>query len=91
VFVVNEKSEAIYTPVEVGPPYAGEMRVIEKGLTTSDRVVASGLQRVRSGMKVEAKELKPVESANGADTSSAKLPATTPKLLPTVAKPPEGK
>jgi membrane fusion protein, multidrug efflux system len=64
VWVVNEKNQATYTAVEVGAPYPGELRVIDKGLNTGDRVIVSGLQRVaRSGLVVDAKELKPAEAA----------------------------
>jgi RND family efflux transporter MFP subunit len=72
VYVINGKNEAVYTPVETGPQYPGELRVIEKGLSTGDRVVVSGLQRVaRSGMKVEPKEWKPAEASKGAEKVSS--------------------
>jgi RND family efflux transporter MFP subunit len=72
VYVINAKNEAVYTPVETGSPYPGEMRVIEKGLSTGDRVVISGLQRVaRSGMKVEPKEWKPPEASKRAEKVSS--------------------
>lgn len=72
VYVINGKNEAVYTPVETGPQYPGELRVIESGLSTSDRVVVSGLQRVaRSGMKVEPKEWKPPEASKGAEKVSS--------------------
>ena len=32
------------------------MRVVKSGLTTKDRVIVSGLQRVRAGIKVAATE-----------------------------------
>lgn len=78
VYVINAKDEAVYTPVETGPQYPGEMRVIESGLKTSDRVVVSGLQRVvRSGMKVVPAEWKPPEQAKGGEkpAENAKPPA----------------
>jgi RND family efflux transporter MFP subunit len=60
VWVVNDKKQATYTSIDVGSPYPGERRVVESGLNTGDRVIVSGLQRVlRSGMAVDAKELKP--------------------------------
>jgi RND family efflux transporter MFP subunit len=63
VWVVNGKNEATYTAVEVGAPYPGELRVIDKGLNTGDRVIVSGLQRVaRSGIVVDAKALKPADA-----------------------------
>lgn len=54
VYVVNDKNEAIYRPVKIGLLQDG-MRVIEEGLTADERVVISGLQRVRPGAKVEVK------------------------------------
>jgi RND family efflux transporter MFP subunit len=78
VYVINAKDEAVYTPVETGPQYPGEMRVIESGLKTSDRIVVSGLQRVvRSGMKVVPSEWKPPESSKGGAKAveSAKPPS----------------
>lgn len=54
VYVVNEKNEAIYRPVKIGLLQDG-MRVVEEGLSADERVVISGLQRVRPGAKVEAK------------------------------------
>jgi RND family efflux transporter MFP subunit len=54
VYVINDKNEAIYRPVKIGFLQEG-MRVIEEGLTADERVVISGLQRVRPGAKVEPK------------------------------------
>jgi multidrug efflux system membrane fusion protein len=54
VYVVNDKDEAIYRRVKLGPQ-EGKLRVIDEGLTTKERVIVSGLQRVRQGMKVNAK------------------------------------
>ncbi len=54
VYVVDEKNEVAYRPVKVGRLYGG-MRVIESGLTKSDKVVVIGLQRVQPGTVVEPK------------------------------------
>jgi len=60
VWVVNAKNQATYTSIDAGAAYPGERRVVESGLNSGDRVIVSGLQRVlRSGMPVDAKELKP--------------------------------
>jgi RND family efflux transporter MFP subunit len=60
VWVANAKNQATYTSIEAGAPYPGERRVVESGLNSGDRVIVTGLQRVlRSGMPVDAKELKP--------------------------------
>ncbi|MFO0951261.1 MAG: efflux RND transporter periplasmic adaptor subunit [Isosphaeraceae bacterium] len=54
LYVLNDKDEIISIPVEVGKLERG-MRVVEKGLRTNQRVVVSGLQRVRPGAKVVPK------------------------------------
>jgi membrane fusion protein, multidrug efflux system len=72
LFIVNEKDEVEYRPVEIGLQQ-GEMRVIKNGVSPSDRVIVSGLQRVRAGIKVNAtekKEKKPAPSTAGQDSPS---------------------
>ena len=54
VYLVNDKNEIVYRPVKVGRLYGG-LRVIEDGLSKSDKVVVIGLQRVQPGAKVEPK------------------------------------
>lgn len=55
IYVVNEKSEAEYRPIEVGAQH-GQMREILKGaVKAGEKVIDSGLQRVRAGGKVELK------------------------------------
>jgi len=54
LYVVNDKDEVVRHNVSVGPLNKG-MRVIEAGLKPGERVIVSGLQRVRPGGKVVAK------------------------------------
>jgi RND family efflux transporter MFP subunit len=54
VYLVNDKNEIVYRPVKVGRLYGG-LRVIEDGLSKTDKVVVIGLQRVQPGIKVEPK------------------------------------
>jgi RND family efflux transporter MFP subunit len=54
VYVVNEKDEIVSRPIVVGAVQQG-LRVVEEGLKAGDRVVVSGLQRVRPGLVVDAK------------------------------------
>jgi RND family efflux transporter MFP subunit len=54
VYVINDKNEAVYRPVKVGTLNAG-LRVVEEGLSPGERVIVSGLQRVRPGIKVDPK------------------------------------
>jgi RND family efflux transporter MFP subunit len=55
VYVVNEKDEVEYRKVKVGLLEEG-LRVIEDGLKPDERVIVSGLQRVRDKAKVQASE-----------------------------------
>jgi hypothetical protein len=61
VYAVNGKSEVEMRPVELGPLQEG-LRIVRKGITSSDRIITAGVQRVRPGAKVKA-ELKPITSA----------------------------
>jgi RND family efflux transporter MFP subunit len=54
VYVVGANSEVIYRPVELGQEIHG-LRVIKKGLADGDRVIVSGMQRVRPGAQVQVK------------------------------------
>jgi RND family efflux transporter MFP subunit len=54
VFLVNDKSEVVYRKVTLGAA-VGTNRVILAGVTTSDKVIVTGVQRVREGTKVTAK------------------------------------
>ncbi len=54
VYVVNNRNEVTYRRVEVGALQDG-LRVIEKGLAAGERVVVSGLQRIRPGIKIVPK------------------------------------
>ncbi|HYH65256.1 MAG TPA: efflux RND transporter periplasmic adaptor subunit, partial [Urbifossiella sp.] len=51
VFVLNDQDEAQYRRVTLGAQ-EGRLRVVEDGVRPGDRVVVSGLQRVRAGLKV---------------------------------------
>ena len=68
-----------HTPVEVGAPYQESQRVIESGLKPSDRVIVSGLQRVRADAEVKPKELKPADKPAGSVTQPAKPLIMNPK------------
>ena len=75
VYKVNDKNEVVYQLVEVGSFNHG-MRVIDKGLAMGDRVVVSGLQRVRPGIKVTPQSEEEFrKKANAAPTKKAGGPA----------------
>lgn len=51
VFVVDAENKITYRPVTLGRSAQGE-RIVESGLANGDRVVVSGLQRIRPGALV---------------------------------------
>jgi RND family efflux transporter MFP subunit len=54
LYVVNGDNEVSYRRVDVGPLLAG-WRVIHQNLASDERVIVSGLQRVRPGQEVKVK------------------------------------
>jgi RND family efflux transporter MFP subunit len=57
LFVLDQDNVARYRPVTIGLQY-GSLRVIERGLSKSDRVIVSGLQRVRPDKAVTPTDKK---------------------------------
>lgn len=55
VFVVAADNTVDYRPIELGAAVDGE-RIVEAGLNAGDRVVVSGLQRIRPGAVVAPQE-----------------------------------
>jgi RND family efflux transporter MFP subunit len=55
VFVVDDQNTVAYRKVELGPIIDG-LRVIRGGLQPEDWVIVNGVQRVRTGAKVEAEQ-----------------------------------
>ncbi len=64
VWVIDGENRAQYRKVELGPLYEGR-RIVRKGLDGTDRIVVSGLQRVRPNIVVAPEEqpLPPCPSA----------------------------
>ncbi|MCL2919234.1 efflux RND transporter periplasmic adaptor subunit [Shewanella litorisediminis] len=54
VLVVNDSNLLEYRAIELGEKLNG-LRIVNKGLTATDRIVVNGLQRVRPSMQVEPK------------------------------------
>jgi multidrug efflux system membrane fusion protein len=52
VLVVDADNKAIYREVTLGPSVEG-LRVVTQGLTSGERIVVNGLQRVRPGAVIE--------------------------------------
>ena len=51
VYVVNDKNEVVFRPVQLGPMHEG-LRAISEGLAAGERIIIDGLQRVRPGVTV---------------------------------------
>lgn len=56
VYVVNDSSKVVYTPIQVGELYADTLRIVTSGLTPDSRYVKNALLKVRNGEKVKVKE-----------------------------------
>jgi RND family efflux transporter MFP subunit len=57
VYVISDQNKAEYRSVKVGRLYGG-LREVTEGLKPGERVVVSGLQRIRDGVTVVPKEEK---------------------------------
>jgi RND family efflux transporter MFP subunit len=68
LFVVGDDNVVDYRPVKVGSVHNG-MRAITDGVKPTDKVVVSGLQRVRKGSKVETTLVKMENLAGGNKTA----------------------
>ncbi len=73
IYVVGDQNKIEYRPVEIGR-LQGTQRVILKGISAGERVVVSGLQRVRPGVVVEPKMITATAEADKAATPTS-LPA----------------
>lgn len=71
VYVVNDEDTVTYRRVKIGLLKEGR-RVIEEGLGPNDRVIVSGLQRARVGIKVQPKLVGPKKSEHIPSESSEK-------------------
>jgi len=72
VLIVDDKNVVQYRPVQVGSLTDG-MREIDKGIQAEDRVIISGLQRVRPGVTVDPKPGK-MQDLAGADSGTKPAP-----------------
>ena len=76
VLVVQQDGTVANRPVELGP-LVGGLRVIEKGLKPSDRVIIKGTQMAMPGQKVTAQNGRIVASAPAGD-KAREAPMATP-------------
>ena len=58
IYTINEKEEVVYRPVTLGQAIHG-LRVIKEGLKAGERIIVSGVQRVRQGVAVTVKMQDP--------------------------------
>lgn len=72
LYVVTPDDEIVYRPVQVGKVH-DRQRVISQGLSPNERVVITGLQRVRPGIKVKpTMTATPVITVGAKSTTQAK-------------------
>jgi RND family efflux transporter MFP subunit len=64
LLAVNNDNVVEYRSVRTGPR-VGELRVIEAGISSEDRVITSGIQRARPGLKVTPEEAAQQKAATG--------------------------
>ena len=74
---MDDKNEVVYRRVKVGW-LTGGLRVIEDGIGPKDRVIVTGLQRVRPKAKVNPKDAESTVKV-GANTQEAKPGAEAKK------------
>ena len=77
VYVVNPDNKVVYRAVEIGPQ-VGDKRVIHSGLERDERVVVTGLQRVRRNTQV-------VPEPFAAETTAPKVAESRDKKTSTAA------
>jgi RND family efflux transporter MFP subunit len=76
VYVVDEQNKATYRRVTVEGRAIHGRRIISEGLQPEDRVIVSGLQRVRPGQEVKPVPAADTNVTSASPTSSA--PGSTP-------------
>lgn len=90
LYTVTDSNTVAYTPVEVGDLVADTLRVITSGVQPGQRYVSAALLKVRTGMKIEPREItvtapKAVEQPAGTinyDTKPAPRPTQRPGTKP---------
>lgn len=58
LYVVNDSSRVVYTPIKVGDLINDSMRLVTSGITPQSRYVTQALLKVRDGMKVKTVTVK---------------------------------
>ena len=82
---VREVERAYARPIKVGPLNKG-MRAVSEGLAETDRVVISGLQRVKNAEPVKPIPFKKKPAQGGGEQAAPKPPIVTPTVAGTTAQ-----
>jgi multidrug efflux system membrane fusion protein len=61
VYVVNAENKVEYRPVTAGQALHG-LRAVKEGLSAGDRVIVTGVQRVRPGALVKPTDVEPAKA-----------------------------
>jgi multidrug efflux system membrane fusion protein len=78
VFVVDRQGKAEYREVTLGPVVDG-LRVVRAGLKPGEKIVVSGLQRVKPGAPIKAQDVPMMASATPTRDASLARTATSGK------------
>ncbi len=92
VMLVDEKNIVTVRPVTTMATH-GDKWIISSGLKAGDRVIVSGLQKIRPGMPVQAAEwgMPPQPAAAGAETAEKTKPEVADKPVANAASKPANK
>ncbi|WP_370979582.1 efflux RND transporter periplasmic adaptor subunit [Agaribacterium sp. ZY112] len=71
VFVVGDDNVANKRYITLGKTNLNDLIVVDKGIELGERVATKGLQRLRSGQKVEVAEAKPIMPEKPVDPTTA--------------------
>ena len=74
VYVVDAAGEVAYRRIRTGRTDDG-LRIVEDGLQPGERVIVAGVQRVKPGVKVVAKQVEMTEYAASPTTAKSASPA----------------
>ena len=66
VFVLADSNKVQVKPVQLGPLYSKDLRIIRSGLSTDDQVITGNILKIRPGMTVapEQREIEGISSIN---------------------------
>jgi RND family efflux transporter MFP subunit len=74
VLTVGDDNKVVRKNIELTPDRIEGLRIVDSGLTGTEKIIVSGIQRVREGMPVAPSEV-PLESAEPAAAPAAPAPS----------------